>query len=174
MRRLGIIVACSVPVGLVLSNIACNCGSTGPTNPDECRFRGDPGTETRVLQLGFTPEPSDSMASPEFVVYAPGAIVPKQRGFQGADMLVTELRVAAEPDDPTETRCVRVRYRRTGAGNAEYDVDMELVRRGDWWTTRRGIFDPTSDLGTMMLDVTLEDASFTATGRVSIELVGVE
>lgn len=174
MRRMGIILACVIPLGLAMLNIACNCGPTGPTNPDECNFRDDPGAETRMLQLGFVPEPTDGMASPEFVVYVAGAIVPKLRGFQGADMLVTEMRVAAEPADPTGVRCVRVRYRRSGDGDADYDVDMELVRQGDWWVTRRAIFDPTTDVGMMTLDVTLEDASFTATGNVSIELVGVD
>ena len=74
--------------------------------------------------------------------------------------------------DDVANRCVRVRYRRSGDGSASYNVDLELVRQDDWWVARRAIFDPTDDRGTMMLDVTIEDSQFTATGTVSIELVG--
>lgn len=172
MRWLGLVLAIAIPLGMVVLNVACTCGPSGPTNPDECNFRGDPGTEMRVLELGFVPDPTDGMPSPEFVAYTPGAIVPKVRGFQGADMLVTEMRLPAQPSDDTGNRCVRVRYRRSGAGEARYDVDLELVRQGEWWVARRAIFDPTEDFGTMLLDVTIEDSTFTATGNVSIELVG--
>lgn len=174
MRGLGLFLAFVIPSSVALFNAACTCGPTGPTNPDECNFRGDPGGETRALELGFVPDPTDGMPSPEFVVYTAGAIVPKVRGFQGADMLVTEMRLPAMPTDETGNRCVHVRYRRSGAGDASYNVDLELVRQGDWWVARRAIFDPTEDFGTMMLDVTIEDPLFTATGSASIELVGVE
>ena len=174
MLRVGFALAFALPVAVVLFGAACTCGPSGPTNPDECNFRGDPGAEMRVLEIGYVPEPSDGMVSPEFVAYTPGVIVPKVRGFQGADMLTAQMRLAAGPDDPTGIRCVRVEYRRSGAGNARYDVEMEIVRQGDWWITRRAIFDPTEDVGTMMLSVTLEDPSFIATGAVSIELVGVD
>ncbi len=172
MLRIGILLALAVPIGVGLFSAACTCGPDGPTNPDECNFRGDPGTETRALELGSVPEPSDGMPTPDFVPFTDGVVVPKTRGFQGSDMLVTEMRLPAQMDDPSDNRCVRVRYDRSGdEGSANYTVDLELVRQGDWWVARRAVFDPTVDTGMMMLNVTLEDSMFTATGTVSIELV---
>lgn len=174
------LVAASLVIGIVLDSA---CGPASPPLPNEPAYCSGP--VTRDLDagplLGGMPPRELTLGSGDGATFSPwsdGTTATVVMGFQGGAMIMPSIRVTARATDG-DTMCLHVALANTLSDASEVfsgiSADLTFTRVGDVFEAAN-IFDQLGfDAGalrgkTLMLVVTVDGVTFTATSAVTLLL----